>query len=62
MTRTTAQRLFALALAPLVLMGALRPSADAEAGFTGRGAGDARLELASLKAEARSLVVHIDGP
>lgn len=62
MTRTAAQRLFALVLTPLVLMGALRPSVDADAGFTGRGLNDVRLELASLKAEARSLTVHIDGP
>ncbi len=61
MTQKTAQRILVFALAPLVLMGALRPSADAEAGFTGR-ASDAKLELASLKAEARSMTLHIDGP
>ncbi len=60
MTRSTAQRIFVFALAPLVLMGALRPSAQAEAGLTARS--DVRLELASLKAEARLLAVHIDGP
>ncbi|WP_295558831.1 hypothetical protein [uncultured Hyphomicrobium sp.] len=59
MTSTTAQRLMVFALAPLVLMGALRPAAQAEPGFS---SGDVRLELASLKAEARSLAVHIDGP
>ncbi|MGE0024192.1 MAG: hypothetical protein AB7S70_11250 [Hyphomicrobium sp.] len=62
MTHITARRIVALALAPLVLASALRPSAEAEAGFSGRGAGDVKLELASLKAEARMLVVHIDGP
>lgn len=61
MTRT-AQSLFILALAPLVLLGSLRPSAEAEAGVTARGVDDVRLELAALKAEARSLSVHIDGP
>ena len=62
MISTTAQRLALLALAPLVLMGALRPSAEAEAGFTARAADDVRLELSALKAEARSMTVHIDGP
>lgn len=62
MTHSRARRIIALALAPLVLAAALRPSTGAEAGFNGRGAGEVRLELASLKAEARMLVVHIDGP
>ena len=62
MTSKTAQRFFMLALAPLVLMGALRPAADAEAHATERRLDDSRLELASLKAEARGLIVHIDGP
>jgi hypothetical protein len=61
MTSKTAQRLFVLALAPLVLLGALRPSAEAEA-HAARSLDDSRLELATLKAEARSLAVHIDGP
>jgi hypothetical protein len=56
----TAQRLLVLALVPLLMLGSLRPSADARA-QTGTG-DDVRLELASLKAEARSLTVHIDGP
>lgn len=59
---TTAQRLFILALAPLVLMGALRPTAGPDSGLSVRAIDEARLELATLKAEARSLVVHIDGP
>ncbi|MCC7252174.1 hypothetical protein [Hyphomicrobium sp.] len=58
----TARRAFVLALAPLVLMGAPRPSTHAEAHVTQRSTDDVRLELASLKAEARSLIVHIDGP
>lgn len=62
MTSITTRRIAVLALAPLVLMGVLRASAQTDAGFTGRTAGDARLELAWLKAEARSLTVHIDGP
>ncbi|MBN8911755.1 MAG: hypothetical protein J0H65_06790 [Rhizobiales bacterium] len=62
MTSKTAQRFFILALAPLVMMGALRPSAEAEAHATARSLDDSRLELASLKADARSLIVHIDGP
>ncbi len=62
MTSITTQRLFVLALAPLVLMGALRPSAEAEAHASARNLDDSRLELATLKAEARSLTVHIDGP
>lgn len=61
MPRTTAQRLFVFALAPLVMMGALRPSAD-EAGFNSPSADQPKLELASLKAEARLLALHIDGP
>jgi hypothetical protein len=62
MTSMTTQRLFLLALAPLVLMGAVRLSAEAEAHGTARNPNDSRLELATLKAEARSLVLHIDGP
>ena len=63
MTSTIAQRLALLALVPLMLMGALlRPSAEAEAGFTARAADDVRLELSALKAEARSMTLHIDGP
>ena len=56
----TAQRFALLALVPLLLLGAQRPSADAS---PVKSAGDdVRLELAALKAEARSLTVHIDGP
>jgi len=58
----TARRVLILAAAPFLLAGALRPSMEAEAGFAQRAAGDAKLELASLKAEARSMTVHIDGP
>ncbi|HML43124.1 MAG: hypothetical protein JNN24_11605 [Hyphomicrobium zavarzinii] len=58
MTRNTARNLLVFALAPLVLMGSLRSSpADSV-----RNSDDVRLELAALKGEARSLVVHIDGP
>jgi hypothetical protein len=60
MTAFSAQRFLVLALVPLLLLGSLRPSA--EAGDAARGGDDVRLELASLKAEARSLTVHIDGP
>jgi len=60
MTLKTARHLVVLALAPLVLMGSLSPAAQWEKGE--RAAGDARLELAALKGEARSLTVHIDGP
>lgn len=59
---TTARRLLILAAVPLLLAGALRPATEAEAGITGHEAGAVKLELASLKAEARSLTVHIDGP
>ena len=59
MTRT-AQSLLVLAVVPLMLAGALRPSA--EPGLSARAADHAPLKLASLKAEARSLTVHIDGP
>ena len=62
MTRTTTRNLFALALVPLLAMGALRPAAEADAGVGASGASEPRLELAVLKAEARQLVVHIDGP
>ena len=58
----TAQRVLILAAVPLLLAGALRPSMEAEAGLTQRAADGAKLELASLKAEARLLAVHIDGP
>ncbi len=58
MTRNTARNLLVFALAPLVLLGSLRASpADSV-----RNSDDVRLELAALKGEARSLVVHIDGP
>lgn len=62
MTPKTARHLAVLALAPLLVLGALRPAAEAEAGAGVLSAPQARLELASLKAEARSLSVHIDGP
>lgn len=63
MTSELAPRLALLALAPLLLFGALRPSADADAHVQARAGGDVpQLQLAALKAEARSLAVHIDGP
>jgi hypothetical protein len=44
-------------------MAALRSTAEAEIGFVGAPeANAAPLNLATLKAEARALVVHIDGP
>jgi hypothetical protein len=58
----TARRIFVLAAAPLLLASAMRPATEAEAGFAQRAHGEAKLELASLKAEARSLTLHIDGP
>jgi hypothetical protein len=62
MTQTSATRIFVLALVPLLLVGSLRPSAEAETGARASDTSLPRLELASLKAEARSLTVHIDGP
>ncbi len=62
MTQITAQRIFAVALVPLLLLGSLRPSADAEAGARAANADVPLLQLASLKAEARTLAIHIDGP
>jgi hypothetical protein len=61
MTRT-AQSFLVLALAPLLLAGALRPSNEAGTSAALAGGGDAKLELASLKAEARMQALHIDGP
>ena len=58
----TARHILALAAVPLLLAGAVRPAAQAEAGYAQQAHGAAKLELASLKAEARSLSVHIDGP
>lgn len=60
MTASTAQRALALVLFTLLMVGGLRPSAEAHDRV--QSGDDVRLELAALKAEARSLVVHIDGP
>jgi hypothetical protein len=63
MSLKTARNLFALSFAPLLVMAALRSTAEAEIGFVGAPeANAAPLNLATLKAEARALVVHIDGP
>ncbi|HEX2843223.1 hypothetical protein [Hyphomicrobium sp.] len=62
MPQITAKRIFAVALVPLLLLGSLRPSAEAEVGARAANAETSHLQLASLKAEARSLAVHIDGP
>ena len=60
MTASSTQRLLALALVPLLLLGSLRPSV--ETGDAVRAGDGVRMELAALKAEARSMTVHIDGP
>ncbi len=62
MTITAARSAFLLALVPLLLLGSLRPSSDAGAGVRAADVPQARLQLASLKAEARAMSVHIDGP
>lgn len=63
MSLKTARNLFVLSLAPLVVMAALRSTAEPEIGLVGAPAANAApLKLATLKAEARALVVHIDGP
>jgi hypothetical protein len=63
MPRKTTHILFVLTLAPLVAVAALRPGLETPVSFSGvRQAIEPRLELATLKAEARSLIVHVDGP
>ena len=49
------------AVIPLLLLVAL-PSTGSRDAVSARGDNEVRLELASLKFEARSLTLHIDGP
>jgi hypothetical protein len=49
------------AVIPLLLLVAL-PSAGSRDAGSARGGDEVRLELASLKSEARAMTLHIDGP
>jgi hypothetical protein len=49
------------AVIPLLLLIAL-PSTGSRDAVSARGGDEVRLELASLKSEARSMTLHIDGP
>lgn len=50
-----------LALVPLLVLGSLSAASPRD-GASVRASSDVRLELATLKSEARAMVVHIDGP
>jgi hypothetical protein len=61
MLKTPVRSGLLFALVPLLLVGTL-PSAGPLDGASAHEANLPRLELAALKSEARSMVLHIDGP
>lgn len=61
MSQSSIRNGFVFAAIPLLLLVAL-PSTGSQDAVSARGDGEVRLELASLKSEARSLTLHIDGP